>query len=108
MKIILHFKEITLGELTKDGDEYVYNSNIEGESAFKKYVTSNFYSLSGSNNLRSKELFSEFGKIVESVRMRMDIMLSAKISKKDDDFTVLKKFAFLSQNQDKYWVEVAV
>lgn len=108
MKIILHFKELTLGELTKEGAEYVYNSNKEGEEAFKKYATSSLYGLSESNNLRSETLFEVFDKIVKDVRARMDIMLSAKISKNDDDYTVLKKFAFLAQNQDKYWIEVTV
>lgn len=108
MKIILHFRELTLGELTKEGDEYIYNSNAIGEEAFKKYATSSLYGLSGSNNLKSETLFEEFDKIVKDVRARMDIMLSAKISKNDDDYTVLKKFAFLPQNQDKYWIEVAV
>lgn len=108
MKIKLHFKQLTLGELTKVGEEYIYNSNTKGEDAFKKYATSSLYSLMGSNDLRSETLFDEFDKIVKDVRARVDIMLSAKISKNDDDFTVLKKFAFLSQNQDKYWVEVAV
>jgi len=107
MKIILHFKEITLGELTLEDDMFVYNSNSEGEKEFKKYVTSSLYSLNNSDNLRSKDLFYEFSEIVKNVRARADILSVANIEQNDSDFAVLEKYGALPQCQDKYWIEVA-
>ena len=38
MKIVsLYFKDNKLGELTYDGEYYIYNSNIVGEVKVKKY-----------------------------------------------------------------------
>ena len=50
MRIKYHFKDLTLGELSKDEHYFYYNSDIEGEKAFQKFASSELYTLKNSNN----------------------------------------------------------
>ena len=106
MKIKYHFKDLTLGELSKDKNYFYYNSDIAGEKAFQKFASSGLYTLTNSANIKSSVLFDEFESVLKNVRARWDLVSSAKITDTDDDFTALCKYAQLQQATDKFWFEV--
>ena len=106
MKIVLHFRQITLGDLKYDNGMYIYNSYEQGEREFASYLSYGLYGLQGSVNKASKELFSVFFDMIKNIRQRRDILNSAHIEDNDHDYVALLKYGRLAQCQDKFWIEV--
>lgn len=103
----LFYKECELGNLTfdKKTNEYVYNSNLEGEKKAKaKYLAMEFYSLSNSKDRRQKYIFDEFDQFRRSVT-RADIVELADIKQEDSVFVRLEKMAKLDLLREEYSIK---
>ena len=102
MKVVLYFKSFRLGELTYSNDEYVYNSNLEGENAAKSFPSMLLYELENSVNLKSRRLFEVFKVIRDNISVRKDILTDIGYVEGDDDFTLLAKYGKVKQNDFKF------
>lgn len=102
MKVVLYFKSFRLGELTYDGNEFIYNSNVEGENSAKGFPSMLLYGLENSRNLKSVRLFDVFKTIKDNVAVRKDILTDIEYTEGDDDFTLLAKYGKVKQNDFKF------
>lgn len=105
--IKLFYKECELGSLTFDEktNEYVYNSNIEGEKKAKqKYSALEFYLLSNSKDKRQKFIFDEFDEFRRAIS-RADLVEKANIKKEDGVFVRLEKLATLDLGSEEYHIK---
>ena len=105
--IELYYGEIKLGELEKIGDDFVYNSNIDGENRIKELDTyfihnQQYVSMWNSKDNKSKVLFKPFENIAKL--NRKDLIESAKIKPTDDAWRRLVKFAGLKWNKAEFTV----
>lgn len=98
MKIALYFKDIRLGELTFLNGEFVYNSNLEGESRAKVFPSMLLYGLENSVNKKSQTLFKVFDDIKNNIKERYDILKDIDYSIQDNDFIVLAKYGKKKQS----------
>ena len=103
-KIKVFYKDIFLGELTMQGDVYVYNSAESEAEGVKKYILkiSSYSSLIGSKNQKSKLLFKFFSEVVEQIKQRNDLITESQIVQGDSDFVILAKYAKLEQYKQNF------
>lgn len=100
----LFYKECELGTLTFDEktNEYVYNSNLEGEKKAKsKFLAMEFYALSNSKDRRQKYIFDEFDEFRRAIT-RSDIVKMADMKQDDSVFVKLEKLAKLELMTDSF------
>lgn len=106
MRIILHYKDCSLGELTYDGKNYIYNS-LDGEKiALKKYCALIEYNLQSSKNLMSENLFPFIKEnFINDNLQREDIL---QIVKKDaqNDFDFLVNLCKLNTDKFSFWISL--
>lgn len=102
MKVVLYFKSFRLGELTFNGDEFIYNSNIEGENAAKGFPSMLLYELENSVNVKSVRLFDVFKTIRDNIALRKDILADINYVDGDNDFILLAKYGKVKQNDFKF------
>lgn len=100
----LCYREFELGTLSYDEEnqEYIYNSNLEGEKNAKaKYLGMEFYSLSNSKDKRQKDIFTNFLIFIPALT-RADIVKDAKIEQTDSTYEKLLKFAKLDMFDEDF------
>lgn len=105
MQIEVYFKNYLLGSLSKNGNEFVYNSNPEGESLFKaSSVSAAFYDLFDSQNKILNGLPS-FLSDYESLTKNDFLAMQAQIKAEDDYFTKLYKLSTLNFDDIGFYIK---
>ena len=106
MKLYYFFCDTPLGFLTKTEKGYAYTSNIDNEQKFRDHTAvSCEYSLWGSLNRESRELFPEMERILRECS-RKDIQERAGISPQDSKWDRLVKLSRLSFYPAGFYVSI--
>lgn len=104
MKIILCYKEFELGELHKEGDEWVFNTISGCELAKQKYVIPRASQLLSGGQKRSKQLFGEYAYFFKLLQNNY-IKSEAGIIDADSEEEKLKKIARLDLDRGSFYLK---
>jgi len=103
MKIVLCYKEFQVGEMEKDGEEYVFTPINGCELAKQKYVIPRASALLTGGVKRSKQIFPEiayFLKILENNYIKSE----ANIIDGESDYEKLVKIARLNLDRGSFYL----
>lgn len=104
MKIDVFFKDYHLGVLTSKDNEFIYNSDLQGEKNFKENaVSAMFYGLFDSANLQLKALPYYISEYLD-LQDNEFICRQVNINKSDSDFEKLYKLSLLKFDDIGFYI----
>ena len=106
MKTIkLNFNKFNLGELTFDGNEYIFKINEESKKMLLRNGNNIALFDTNKQEVKSKELFLPFKKFLPADNKKQTLMEQLGVLKTDSDFEKLNKISKLNLNKEAFWLE---
>lgn len=105
-KIGLCYREFLVGILEYDGENFIYNSNVENEKLADLDDGFMFYDLHNSVNKKMKELPDIFDSCKKELLENREIIDVAGIKEEDGLFERMLKYAELDQIKISYHLKV--
>ena len=104
MKIVLCYKEFELGELTREGDEWVFRTISGCELAKERYVIPRASALLSGSVKRSKTLFGEYAYLFKLLENNY-IKSEAGVINEDSEEEKLIKISRLNLSHASFYIK---